>query len=135
MAMKFSEDVRNARLDAIQEIVGPSPILRFWSGSTPANTSAPDAGTKLVEMNLPANWMSPAANASKQKAGVWKTLSALATGVAMYYRIYSSDDDEPRVQGTITATGDGGDMTVASTDVFVGQEVVVTAFSINEGNG
>lgn len=60
MTLQFSTTVRNARLDAIEADAGVSAILRFRSGSVPANCAAADAGTVLATLNLPSDWMAAA---------------------------------------------------------------------------
>jgi hypothetical protein len=38
------------------------------------------------------------------------------------------------MQGTVTATGGGGDMTIDNTSIASGQSVTVTGFTLTEGN-
>lgn len=37
------------------------------------------------------------------------------------------------MQGTVTATGGGGDMEIQNTNIAAGQSITVTAFAINAG--
>ncbi len=52
-------------------------------------------------------------------------------GTLAHYRVYASDGTTCHMQGTITVTGMGGDMTVDNDDVLTGQEVRITSWSIN----
>ena len=134
MAIQLSTAVRNARLDAIETTVGTSAVLRIRSGSVPANCAAADAGTVLATVNCPSDWMAAAASGSKSLSGSWVDSSADATGTAAHFRLYDSTGATCHVQGTVTATGGGGDMTVDSTSFTAGQQFTVTAFTLSDAN-
>ncbi len=134
MALQLSTAVRNARLDVIESTISTSPIMRIRSGAVPANCAAADAGTVLAELTLPADWMAAAASGAKAKSGTWQDASANATGTAAHFRIYDSAGTTCHMQGTVTATGGGGDLTVDSTSFTAGQSFTVTAFTLTDGN-
>ena len=134
MALQYSVAVRNAQLDALETAVGTSAILKIRSGSAPANCGTADSGTVLATINLPSDWMAAASSGSKAKSGTWEDASADATGTAAHWRLYASDGTTCHAQGTITATGGGGDMTLDNTSINSGQTVTVTSFTISAGN-
>lgn len=134
MAIQFSTSVRNARLDAVETTVGTSAILRIRTGSVPANCAAADAGTVLATLNLPSDWMAAAASGSKALSGTWQDATADATGTAAHFRLYDSAGTTCHVQGTVTLTAGGGDMTVDSTSFTAGQQFTVTGFTLSDGN-
>lgn len=134
MALQYSVTVRNAQLDALETAVGTSAVLKIRSGSAPANCAAADTGTVLATLNLPSDWMAAASSGSKAKSGTWEDAAADATGTAAHWRLYASDGTTCHAQGTITATGGGGDMTLDNTSVATGQTVTVTSFTISAGN-
>ena len=134
MALQLSTTVRNARLDSIETAVGASAVLRIRSGSVPANCAAADAGTVLATLNLPSDWMAAASGGSKALAGSWQDASADATGTAAHFRLYDSTGVTCHAQGTVTATGGGGDMTVDSVSFTATQQFTVTGFTITDGN-
>lgn len=134
MPVQFSVAVRNARLDAVETAVGASAVLRIRSGSVPANCAAADTGTVLATLNLPSDWMAAASSGSKALSGTWSDTSADATGTAAHFRVYASDGTTAHIQGTITATGGGGDMTLDSVSITAGQTVTVTSFTLTDGN-
>lgn len=134
MAMQYSVAVRNARLDVVESTIGASPILRVRTGAAPANCAAADSGTVLATVALPADWMAAASNGTKSMQGTWEDTSADATGTAGHFRIYANDGTTCHVQGTVTLTGGGGDMTVDNTSFAAGQNFVVTSFTITAGN-
>jgi hypothetical protein len=134
MALQYSVAVRNAQLDAFESTTGASAVLRILSGSAPANCAAAQTGTVLASLSLPSDWMAAAASGSKALAGTWQDTSADATGTAGYFRILDSTGTTCHAQGTITATGGGGDMTLDNTSIASGQTVAVTTFTISAGN-
>jgi hypothetical protein len=134
MTLQYSVAVRNARLDAIETTIGTSPILEIRSGPPPANCAAPDQGTVLATLNLPSDWMAPAANGVKVMAGTWQDLSADATGQAGHFRIKDSTGTVCHIQGTITDTNGDGDMKVDNTSFAQGQQFTITAFTLQAGN-
>lgn len=134
MAVKFSVAVRNARLDALETAIGTSAVLKIRSGSAPTNITDADSGTVLATLSLPSDWMANAASGSKSKSGTWQDTSADNTGTAAHFRLYASDGTTQHMQGAITATGGGGDMTVDNTSFVAGQSFTVTAFTLTDGN-
>jgi hypothetical protein len=134
MARQYSVAVRNAQLDALETAVGASAVIKIRTGSAPANCATADSGTVLATINLPSDWMSAASSGSKSKSGTWEDTSADATGTAGHWRLYASDGTTCHAQGTCTATGGGGDMTLDNTSINSGQTVTVTSFTISAGN-
>lgn len=134
MALQLSVAVRNARLDAIETGIGTSAVLKIRTGSVPANCAAADSGTVLATLNLPSDWMAAASSGSKAMSGTWQDASADATGTAAHFRIYASDGVTCHVQGTVTATGGGGDLTLDNTSINVSQQVNITSFTLTDGN-
>lgn len=134
MTLQYSVAVNNARLDAIETQIGVSAVLKIRTGSVPANCAAADSGTVLATLSLPSDWMNAASSASKTKAGTWQDASADAAGTAAHFRIYATDGTTTGMQGTVTATGGGGDMEVQNTSFAAGQQFTITTFTINAGN-
>ena len=134
MALQMSDAVANAALDALESAIGVSAVMKIFSGAAPANTGAANSGTVLATLSLPSDWMAAAASRAKAKSGTWQDSSADATGTAGHFRIYASDGTTCHIQGTITISGGGGDMTLDNTSLAVGQNFTVTGFTINFGN-
>lgn len=131
MAFQFSTAARNASLDAIETTIGTAPTLEIRSGAAPANCAAADTGTVLATIALPSDWAAAAASGSKTILGTWQDTSADAAGTAGHFRI--KQGATCHMQGSITATGGGGDMTVDNTSIAAGQQVTVSAFTLNAG--
>lgn len=134
MAMQFSVAARNAELDALEAAIGTSAVLKVFSGAPPATCATADSGTVLATISLPSDWMSAASAGVKAKSGTWQDASADNNGTAGHFRIYASDGTTCHMQGTVTATGGGGDMVVDSTSFTAGQSFTVATFQLTAGN-
>lgn len=134
MALQLSVAVRNARLDAIESTISTSAVLKIRTGAAPADCATADSGTVLATLSLPSDWMAAAASGSKAKSGTWQDASADNTGTAAHFRIYASDGTTCHMQGTVTATGGGGDLTLDNTSIASAQSVTITGFTLTDAN-
>lgn len=134
MALQYSVTVRNAQLDQIESTVGTAPLLRIYTGAPPADCATAASGTLLAEMTLPSDWMAAAAAGAKAKSGTWQDASANNAGTAGYWRLYDSGGTTCHAQGTVTATGGGGDLTLDNTSIAAAQSVTINTFTITAGN-
>jgi hypothetical protein len=134
MSIKMSVAVRNAKLDAIETAIGVSAVLKIRSGSVPTNIADADSGTVLATMSLPSDWMAAASNGSKAKNGTWQDLSADSGGVAAHFRVYDSGVSVCHIQGTVSASGGGGDLVVSDVNFSAGQSFTINTFTITDGN-
>ena len=134
MALQYSVAVRNAKLDAVETTIGVSAILKIKTGAVPATCATGDSGTVLATVNLPSDWMAAASSGSQAKSGTWEDSSADASGTAAHWRLYASDGTTCHAQGTVTATGGGGDMTVDNVVFASAQNFTVTGFTLTAGN-
>jgi hypothetical protein len=132
MSIQLSATVRNARLDAIETAIGTSPILKIRTGAAPATCATADSGTVLATLTLPSDWLAAAASGSKAKSGTWEDTAADSTGTAAHFRIYDSGGTTCHLQGTC---GIGtGDLQLDNTSLATGQDVVITSFTLTDGN-
>lgn len=134
MTIQLSVAVRNARLDAIETQIGINAVMKLRTGAAPADVATADSGTVVATINLGSDWMAAASGGSKAKSGTWEDTSADAGGTIGHFRIYASDGTTAHLQGTVTATGGGGDMTVDNTVVTVTQDILITGFSLTDAN-
>jgi hypothetical protein len=135
MAIQLSVGARNARLDAIETTAGTAAKLQIWTGTAPADCATTDSGTKLVEMSLPSDWMNAAASGTKTLLGSW-TGTGITAGTAGYFRLKptSVTGTNAVIQGTVTATAGGGDMTLDNTSIASAQVVTVNSFTLTDAN-
>ena len=134
MSVQLSTTVRNARLDQIESSIGTAALLKIRTGAPPSDCSQADSGTVLATLSLPSDWMSAASSGSKAKLGTWQDSDADASGTAGHFRIYDSGGTTCHLQGTVTATGGGGDMTLDNTSINIHQSVTINSFTLTDGN-
>lgn len=129
MAFQYSASVRNAWLDQIEATIGTGPTLELRTGAIPANYAAAATGTLLASLVLPSDWMANAAGGAKALAGTWSG-TAIAAGTAGYFRINGGGGG---IQGTVTITGGGGDLTLDNPVIAVAQVISIATFTLTAG--
>lgn len=130
MTVQWNDTLRNALLDTWESTIGTSAKIRIYSGTPPADeTAALSGNTLLVEWSLGSDWMAAASGGSKALTTSNIDQAAAASGTASFYRIYNSAGTTSFEQGTVTATGGGGDMTIDNTTIASGQTVRLTGFT------
>jgi len=134
MAIQLGTTVRNARLDAVESTIGTAPILKIRTGAAPATCATADSGTVLATITLPSDWMAAASGGAKAMSGSWADSSADNTGTAAHFRLYDSGGSTCHIQGTVTVTGGGGDLTLDNVSISATQTVTITAFTLTDGN-
>lgn len=134
MALQLSVAARNARLDAIETVIGASAVMRLRTGAQPADCATADSGTLIAELALPADWMANAAAGAKAKSGTWEDPAANAAGTVAHFRIYDNAGTTCHLQGSVTITGGGGDLELDNNVVALGQKITITGFTLTDAN-
>lgn len=142
MAVQYSTAVRIAMLDSIETTIGANARVIFYTGSKPSLCSDAATGTVVATLALTGNsgdWMAAASAAgnvvtkAKHGSSSWSA-SASSAGTVGYYRIYDSTVTVCHEQGTVTATGGGGDITLDNVVVASAQTITITSKTITAGN-
>lgn len=133
MSLQLSVAVRNARLDAIESTVGTTAKLALYSGSVPANCAASSPSGLLATLTLPSDWLAAASSGTKALLGTWSG-SGSSGGNAASFRVFASDGTTCGMQGTVTATGGGGDLTLDNINIASSQAINITSFTLTDGN-
>jgi hypothetical protein len=133
MALNYSTTLRNAQLDAVETTVGTSAKLYIRTGAKPTACADADSGTLLATLDLPSDWLAAASSGSKAKNGTWTGTGADA-GSAGHFRIQDSGATTCHLQGSITATGGGGDMELDNIVIAVSQAITISTFTLTAGN-
>lgn len=129
MAIQSSVAVRNARLDAVETTIGVSAVLRITTGAAPADCAAADtAGTLLIAITLPVDWMNAAAAGAKTKLGTWSG-AATGTGTPGHFRVKETTGTTVGIQGTAAVAA--GDLSFDGS-ITSGQTVTISTFTLNE---
>jgi hypothetical protein len=135
MAVRISTAARNAAADAIAALAngGTGPgVLRVYTGGQPAGPATAPTGTLLAEFVLsdPAFAAAVAGSAALDTTPSL-TDSGLADGVAGWFRMLDSTEAAGAglgiVDGSITGSGGGGDLTMNTTQINTGVTVTITA--------
>lgn len=136
MAISYDDTTQKAKLDALDTMVGTSPLLRIYSGTPPATANAALSGnTLLAELAMSATAFGAAAGTgtvTKTAAAISSDTSADATGTATFFRIYKSDGTTCRIQGTVGTSG--ADLNLNSTSITSGGTVAVSSLVITAAN-
>jgi hypothetical protein len=139
MTIALSTGYKNTMLDGQFNGGGggnfDSGVLEIRTGPAPGPDAVP-TGTLLVSITLPADAFAAATGGHVAKAGTWSA-TASAAGTAAHFRLKTSSDGggssttDRRIEGTVTATGGGGDAVVDNTNIANGQTVTVNSFQLN----
>jgi len=122
MSLVHTTTVRNTLADAIDDAVN--------QGSGAGNIIVMESDdTVLSEITLDDPAFGAASSGTITLAGVpLEDTSADATGTAAKFQFRDSDDTEI-FEGTITATGGGGDIEIDNTSIASGQIVRLTSYT------
>lgn len=138
MAIKISTGLRNLAADAIGAALDTTGRINIYSGSPPANPQAAATGTLLATLSLASDAFGAASSGVITAGAITGDSSADATGTAGWFRIYRTADTAPgsagsstdrRIDGTVTATGGGGDITFDSVSFVAGGAINMTSLT------
>lgn len=122
----------DSAVDAVDAGAGAG-LLRIYSGSAPATADAAASGTLLAELTMsdPAFGGATDANpgATATANSITQDSSANATDTAGYARIVDSNGNTC-FQLSVSATGGGGELQLATLSITSGQPVQVTSCTI-----
>lgn len=133
MAVKYALELREYLLQEIFYWTWGAPRLRFYTGAAPATVEEAPTGTLLATFNLPNFWVVFPTSPVMYKDGTWSA-TAVADGVAGYFRLKGETDPYAMIQGTIGEAGSGADMIFDDTDIISGQSLLVQEFTITANN-
>lgn len=136
MAITLATATRNAMCDAaVDRVDGGSGAgtVQIRSGSRPASANSAATGTLLATVTL----ADPAYGSSASGVATLTdpvSVTAVADGTATWFRVL---DSNPATcwDGSVTATGGGGDMTLATTTITTGLAVDITGGSFTQPSG
>lgn len=129
MATQLSDELRNARADANTAKVGNAGLLKIYAGAVPANVAA-GVGTLLSTHTLGTPF-APAASGGVLSPTVPADATAVASGLATYYRVTTSGGTH-HIQGTVGEGGSGADLILNDTDVVSGGPVHIISWTYTE---
>ena len=152
MAIRLSTGLRNMLMgdggnnDGSFQQVLKDGVLELYSGSRPASADDAETGAKLVRITVDGGAFTPgsptnglefdnavAGKVSKAAAETWQG-TALATGVAGWFRFYANDygagasSSAVRFDGTVGTSG--ADCNISSTQITAGATQTVDSFDV-----
>jgi len=128
MAISLSTAARNGGAKGVTDVVdaGTGPgRLRIYTGAKPASPNDAATGTLLADVTL-ADPAFVAGAAGVRTLTDPAAVNGVAAGNAGWFRVLDSDLNAV-LDGTVTATGGGGDLTLANVNIAVGQPVDISA--------
>ena len=128
MAFDFNTDALTDSLAFLATTFPQNSVLEIRTGAPPGVANAP-SGTLLVSYTLGASPWAAAAGAARALASLPLTANASAGGTAGHFRLRNAADTR-RIEGSVTATGGGGDLTLDNTNIASGQQVQITGFTV-----
>ncbi|HWU21551.1 MAG TPA: hypothetical protein VN088_08500 [Nocardioides sp.] len=128
MATRISVAAQNAAADAIGALLNAGTI-EIRSGAQPATVGTAATGILLGTLTLSATAFGASSAGTAAANAITGDSSADATGTAGWFRAKASGGTGV-IDGSVTATGGGGDMTLDSVSIVVGGTINVTSWTI-----
>ena len=119
MALTISAAAAQAMGAALATDIGAGASIEIRSGSKPATPETAASGTLLVTVPISGSFTSTGGVLTSADPA---SASPSAGGTAGYFRLKTSGGTA-KLDGTVTATGGGGDMQLGSTTITVGVPV------------
>ena len=128
MALQFEITLRNAMMDAVTTKVGANGRFKIYSGTLPASCAAAPGAGLLVDMPC-SSALAAAASGGVLTLNAISQTNAAASGTASFFRVYDSGSATCYVQGTVTATGGGGDLQLNTVTIASGGPDQITSLT------
>lgn len=132
MATRIATSARNAAADAVVDLLDAGAgagYVEIRTGSQPATANTAATGTLLATVVLDDPAFGAAASGVATAAGLPNTDTGDAAGTAGWFRAYDSTGAAV-IDGSVTATGGGGDMELNTTTISVGVTVAINSWTI-----
>jgi hypothetical protein len=130
--MAYTDAVKNAAVDATT-VLQNSGKVRIYDGTPPLTPATALSGNDiLVEFDMPATAFSAAVSGVATANAIATATGTAAAGAgtnATFYRAFNTDGTTVHSQGTVTATGGGGDMEIDNINIAENQQVNITSYT------
>lgn len=133
MTLRYNATLRTAQATAIATEAGSGAQIKMYTGSQPASVATAPSGTLLGTLTIAGTFGTASAGVLTFNT-VTSDTSADASGTAGWFRVMKSDGTTGVLDGSITATGGGGDMTLNTTTVTAGGTLAISSGTITVGN-
>lgn len=132
MAIRLPTATRNAACDAIVDSADAGSgagTIQIRSGTQPASANDVASGTLLATVTLADPAFGAASSGSASLAGTPRAATGVAAGTAGWFRLLDSTGATV-LDGSVTATGGGGDLTLNTTTISTGLAIEITSGSV-----
>jgi hypothetical protein len=119
MAITLNATTANSLATALATAIGSSATIKVYTGSKPATPETAVSGTLLFTVTISGSF---SASGGSITASDPASVAPAASGTAGYFRVATSGATGI-MDGTVTATGGGGDMQLGSTTISTGVNV------------
>lgn len=126
--MEITIAARNAAGTALTDLLNNGSV-EIRTGTSPGVDSAA-TGTLLGTLPLAATSFNVWSSGSSTANTITQDASADATGTAGYFRALNSGSGAV-IDGTVSATGGGGELELNSTSITAGATIDITSWTIN----
>lgn len=137
MVTRLANATRSAMIAGIgaRADAGPGPgTVQIRTGGQPASAESAATGTLLGTLTLADPAFGAPVNGVATANAVTGDPSGDAAGEAGWYRVLDSTGATV-MDGSISTAGNGGDMIVASTAVYVGSAISITSWTVTQPAG
>lgn len=131
MTLSIATTYRNAMCDALVDGLDAGAgagTIKIYDGTRPANPNASITGTLLATVTC----IDPAFGTASAGAATLSdpaSVTAVATGTATHFRAADSNSNAI-FDGSVTATGGGGDLTLATVSITSGLTIDLTGGTV-----
>lgn len=136
MTIRLPVAARNAMVNAVTALVDAgvgAATLKVYSGAQPATGDTAESGTLLATVAMGDPSFAASASGTANAADP-APVTGVAAGTAGWYRLEDSAGANV-IDGSVTVTGGGGDLTLSTTTISVGLTVDITSFSLTQPAG
>lgn len=136
MATKITQAAAKAACDALVDLLdggSGAGYIEIRTGAQPATANTAASGTLLATLPLSDPAFGNATTASPSVAtasAITSDTTADATGTAGWFRAYDSNGVAV-IDGSVTATGGGGDLTLDSVSIVAGGTIAMTGWIVS----
>ena len=128
MTIQLGAALRDNMIGQYESTIGTAPHILIFTGAQPADCAAGTSGTFLCQITLASDWFTSSATGTATLAASG-TGTAAAAGTAAHYRVYNAATATCSEQGSVTATGGGGDLTLNNAVIASAQVVTITSWT------
>ncbi len=132
MATRLPTAARNAASDAVVDLLDAGSgagTLKIYTGSQPASANDAASGTLLATVTLGDPAFGAASTGVATLAGTPLSGTGVAAGTAGWARLADSTGATV-LDGSVTATGGGGQIELATTTISIGVTVQITSGTV-----